>query len=93
MFKKSAESIQQNLFTSVTSLFSGKSQKLYEDELAWHNQFRKQVTMRINESLFVPLYSSSNGGSPNFSIRVLVAILHGLVVMSWFMKHCVCFIK
>jgi len=56
MFKKSAESIQQNLFTSGTSLFSGKSQKLYEDKLAWHNQFRKQVTMRINESLFSPLY-------------------------------------
>ncbi|HDL00842.1 MAG TPA: transposase [candidate division Zixibacteria bacterium] len=74
MFKKSSESIQQNLFTSGTSLFSGKSQKLYEDELAWHNQFRKQVTMRINESLFSPLYCSNNG-SPNASIRVLVAMM------------------
>ncbi len=74
MFKKSSESIQQNLFTSGTSLFSGKSQKLYEDELAWHNQFRKQVTMRINESLFSSLYCSNNG-SPNASIRVLVAMM------------------
>ncbi len=74
MFKKSAESIQQNLFTCGTSLFSGKSQKLYEDKLAWHNQFRKQVTMRINESLFSPLYCSDNG-SPNASIRVLVAMM------------------
>ena len=74
MFKKSAESIQQNLFTSGTSLYSGKSLKLYEDGLAWHNQFRDQVTMRINESLFSPLYCSNNG-SPNASIRVLVAMM------------------
>nr|NQU94199.1 transposase [Bacteroidota bacterium] len=74
MFKKSAESIQQNLFTSGTSLYSGKSLKLYEDKLAWQNQFRKQVTMRINESLFSPLYCSNNG-SPNASIRVLVAMM------------------
>ena len=61
MFIKSAEAIQQNLFTSGISLFSGNSRKLYENKLAWHNQFRKQVTMRINESLFVPLYCSNNG--------------------------------
>ena len=74
MFKKSAESIQQNLFTCATSLYSGKSQKLYDDELGWHNQFRKQVTMRIDESIFSPLYCSNNG-SPNASIRVLVAMM------------------
>jgi len=74
MFKKSAESIQQNLFTSGTYLLSGKSLKLYDDSLAWQNQFRNQVTMRINESLFSPLYCSDNG-SPNASIRVLVAMM------------------
>ncbi len=74
MFKKSVESIQQNLFTCVGSLYSGKSQKLYEDELAWHNQFRRQVTMRINENLFSILFCSNNG-SPNASIRVLVAMM------------------
>ena len=74
MFKKSAESIQQNLFTSGTSLLSGKSLYLYEDRLAWQNQFRNQVTMRINESLFSPLYCSNNG-SPNAPIRVLVAMM------------------
>lgn len=74
MFKKSTKSIQQNLFTSGTSLLSGKSLKLYEDESAWHNQFRNQVTMRVNESLFAPLYCLNNG-SPNASIRVLVAMM------------------
>lgn len=74
MFKKSAESIQQNLFTSGTSLYSGKSLKMYEDKLAWQNQFRNQVTMRIDESLFSPLYCSNNG-SPNAPVRVLVAMM------------------
>jgi len=74
MFKKSVESIQQNLFTSGTSLFSGKSLDMYEDKLAWHNQFRQQVTMRVDENLFSPLYCSDNG-TPNASIRVLVAMM------------------
>ncbi len=74
MYKKSAGSIQQDLFTSGTSLFSGKSLKLYTDKLAWHNQFRNQVTMQINEDLFSPLYCSDNG-TPNSSIRVLVAMM------------------
>jgi hypothetical protein len=74
MFKKSKESIQQDMFTSGTSLFSGKSLKQYEDKFAWHNQFRQQVTMQINESLFSPLYCSNNG-TPNASVRVLVAMM------------------
>ncbi len=74
MFKKSKKAIQQNIFTSGTSLLSGKSLKLYEDESAWHNQFRNQVTMRINEELFTPLYCLNNG-SPNAPIRVLVAMM------------------
>jgi hypothetical protein len=74
MFKKSAESIQQDLFTSGTQLFTGKSLNLYEDKLAWHNQFRKQVTMRVNEDLFRPLFCSDNG-TTNVSIRVLIAMM------------------
>lgn len=74
MFRKTAKSIQQNLFTSGISLFSGKSLKLYEDEKSWHNQFRKQVTMRIDEGLFKPLYSSDQG-TPNASIRVMISMM------------------
>ena len=74
MFRKSNESLQTNLFTSGNSLFSGKSLKIYEDENAWHNQFRQQVTMHIDESIFEPLYISGKG-SPNVSIRVMVAMM------------------
>ncbi|SKC24036.1 hypothetical protein, partial [Alkalitalea saponilacus] len=64
MFKKSSESGQLNIFTSSKSLFSGNSLKMYEDKQAWHNQFRKQITMRIDENIFRPLYCKDNG-TPN----------------------------
>ncbi|HED06421.1 MAG TPA: transposase, partial [Ignavibacteria bacterium] len=74
MFRKTSKSIQQNLFTSGISLFSGKSLKLYQDEMSWHNQFREQVTMRIDEGFFKPLYSSDQG-TPNASIRVMISMM------------------
>ena len=74
MFKKSSESGQLNIFTSPKTLFSGNSLKMYEDEHAWHNQFRKQVTLRIDENIFRPLYCEDNG-TPNAPVRVLVAMM------------------
>jgi hypothetical protein len=62
------------MFTSPKSLFSGNSLKIYEDEQAWHNQFRKQVTMRIDENIFRPLYCQDNG-TPNAPVQVLVAMM------------------
>ena len=74
MFKKTSESVQLSLYTSPEKLFSGQSLKLYEDKHAWHNQFRQQVTMRINESLFSPLYCQNNG-TPNAPVRLLIAMM------------------
>ena len=56
MFRKTSETVQLNAFTSPGSLFSGNALKFYEDTTAWHNLFRQQVTMRINESSFSPLF-------------------------------------
>jgi len=74
MYRPSDESPQINLFTSGGSLLSGKSLKLYQDPIAWHNQFRNQVTMQIDEGLFRSLYSAGKG-TPNASIRVLVSMM------------------
>jgi len=74
MFKKSPKSAQLNIFTSPKTLFSGNSLKMYEDKHSWHNQFRQQVTMRIDENIFRPLYCSDNG-TPNASVRLLVAMM------------------
>ncbi len=74
MYKASTKSIQIDMFTSGGSLLSGKALNIYEDKMAWHNQFRSNVTMQIDEDLFKVLYHSQNG-SPNASIRVLVAMM------------------
>ena len=74
MLKKSSKSQQLDIFSSPASLFSGKVQTAYENPDAWHNLFRKEVAMRIDEELFSPLYSDSQG-RPNASIRVLVGMM------------------
>jgi len=74
MFRKSKKSIQLNLFSSVPTFLRGKSLDMYEDNGKWHNQFRIQVTERIDEELFRGLYHK-NFGSPNASIRVLVSMM------------------
>ena len=74
MFRKTSKTAQFNIFTSPGTLFSGNALKFYEDKTAWHNLFRQQVTMRINESAFSPLYCSDNG-TPNSPVRVLVAMM------------------
>jgi hypothetical protein len=73
MFRKSHEP-QLKIFTSPSSLFSGKTQKMYDDAAAWHNQFRQYVTNQIDEDLFKSLYCSNNG-TPNAPIRVLIAMM------------------
>ena len=74
MFRKTPETVQFNIFTSPEALFSGTALKFYEDKTAWHNLFRQQVTMRINESSFSPLYCANNG-TPNAPVRVMVAMM------------------
>ena len=74
MYRPSAKSLQPDFFTSANSLFSGKSLKIYQDHKAWHNLFRTQVTMQIDESLFQALYTDAQG-SPNASIRVMIAMM------------------
>jgi hypothetical protein len=73
MFKKS-KNTQINLFSSSSSLLSGKSQKIYDDDQGWHNKFRELVTMRIDESMFKPLFCDNNG-TPNASLRVMLAMM------------------
>ena len=74
MFRRSPESLQPTIFNSNSTLLSGKSLKIYEDPIAWHNQFRNQITMRIDESIFEPLYNKGMG-TPNASIRILISMM------------------
>jgi hypothetical protein len=74
MFRRSNKVSQPKLFTSTQHLLSGRSLKVYEDNNKWHNQFRIQVTQRIDEELFRHLYCE-DFGSPNSSIRILIGMM------------------
>jgi hypothetical protein len=72
MFQKSIT--QEDMFKSAFRIMEGRTRKIYEDRQGWHNQFRLQVTNKINEELFKPLFSAGNG-APNAPIRVLVGMM------------------
>jgi len=74
MFTKTKKESQLNLYSHTNQFLSGSLQKVYEDSSSWHNLFREQVTMRIDEELFRPLFCQDNG-APNASIRVLVSMM------------------
>lgn len=74
MFRKTKAEVQLDLFSSPNSFLSGTSEKLYEDPNGWHNQFRLQVTSRIDESIFKSLYTDQTG-TPNSSIKVLIGMM------------------
>lgn len=74
MFKKSNKEPQLDAFTSVPSMLESLASKQYSDQGNWHNQFREQVVMRIDESLFSILYNT-NTGAPNAPIRTLIGMM------------------
>jgi hypothetical protein len=66
--------VQEDMFKSAASVMEGHTRRLYEDEKGWHNQFREQVTNKIDEDVFKPLFSSDRG-APNAPIRILLGMM------------------
>ncbi len=74
MFKESRTSIEQNLFSSTNQVIGSKKLRRLNDKAAWFNVFYREVTSRIDEQIFRPLYADGKG-RPNASIRMLVAMI------------------
>ncbi len=74
MFKKSDINKQLNLQSSVIQYFNENTYNIFVDDTAWHNLFYKQITCKIDETLFSFFYSDKNG-CPNSSVRELVAMM------------------
>jgi len=74
MFKKSYKETQLDAFSSVPTLLEGSSLKQYNDQGHWHNQFREQVVMRIDESWFSVLFNNTSG-APNASVRLQIGMM------------------
>ena len=82
MFKKSVKHTQGDLFCAVTSILEGKSLNQYTNEEGWHNQFRKQIVSRIDESIFKVLYNEKIG-APNSPVSILVGMMILKDAFSW----------
>jgi hypothetical protein len=74
MFRETDRHSQLDVFSAPESLLGGQSLTFYQDESAWHNVFRKDVLMRLDESIFSVLFCKDNG-APNASVRVLVCMM------------------
>ncbi|NCU32002.1 MAG: transposase [Candidatus Moranbacteria bacterium] len=74
MFKKSVNNQQLDVFSSPIEHLPSASMNYYLKNDSWHNLFRKQVVMRVDESIFSVLYDDKNG-APNASLRVLVGMM------------------
>ena len=74
MFKKTSNKSQLGVFSNPNSFLTDRSERFYEENGSWHNLFKTQVTLRIEESLFQSLYSKETG-SPNASVRVMVSMM------------------
>lgn len=74
MFRKSNKQPQADLFGSVPSYLQGSSLSQYSADGHWHNQFRKQVVLRVDENTFKVLFNETTG-APNSSICILVGMM------------------
>ncbi len=74
MFKETDKNAQLDIFSTPAEHLRGSSQKFYLKDDSWHNIFRDNVLSHINEQIFSALYCKDNG-TPNASIRVLVAMM------------------
>ena len=74
MFKKSIKHTQLDAFSSPIEYLKDSTMNYYLKNESWHNQFRKQVVMHVDESIFSVLYTQLTG-APNASIRVLVGMM------------------
>lgn len=77
MFKKTDPNPQLDMFTSPTMQLGARASKKYTDPNAWHNQYFRMYTSKIDEERFKVLFpEGKKSGRPTASIRVLVS-------MSW----------
>lgn len=74
MFKKTKANPQPDMFSDPSLQLGKRAANKYNDPKAWHNQFFKMVTSKIDEDTFKPLFKKGNMGAPNASVRILVAM-------------------
>lgn len=74
MFKKSSKNPQLDLLSSVDQHLDSRRKNDLADPLKWHNTFYREIFLRIDESIFAPLFDPQMG-APNAPINQMVAMM------------------
>ena len=74
MYRASEKTKQPDIWKNPGLEMGKRSRAIFEDSEAWHHRFRREVTNRVNEDIFKPLYSEGTG-APNAPIRILVSMM------------------
>jgi hypothetical protein len=91
MYRSSKTEKQLDMFSSISGMLNGTSQKKFNDPKAWHNMFRIHVLERIDEEIFLPLFNDTKG-APNASVKVLIGMMILKEAFGWsdsdLFEHC-----
>jgi len=72
MFKRTPDT-QVDLFENFSAQLPARKSSMLDDPNAWHNVFLREVTSRVDEAVFEPLFNA--GGRPNAPLRVLIGMM------------------
>jgi len=91
MYKSSKNEEQLDMFSSISGMLKGTSQKKFNDPKAWHNMFRTHVLEKIDEKVFIPLFDDTKG-APNSPLKVLMGMMVLKEAFGWsdsdLFEHC-----
>lgn len=91
MYRSSKKEEQLDMFSSISAMLKGTSQKKFNDPKAWHNMFREKVLENIDEKIFMPLFDDTTG-APNAPVKVLIGMMILKEAFGWsdsdLFEHC-----
>jgi hypothetical protein len=74
MYRPSEKIKQSDMLMDPRLEMGNRTKEIFDNKDGWHNRFRKEVTNRVEEDIFKPLFSDGTGAS-NAPIRVLIAMM------------------
>lgn len=74
MFKKASKYLQADLLSTADQHLDARRKKVLHDPNGWQNTFYREIFLRIDESVFKPIYNE-RVGAPNAPVNQLVAMM------------------
>ena len=74
MYRESEIIKQMDIWKDPRLEMGRRTREIFDDIEGWHHRFRREVTNRVDEDIFKPLFNETMG-APNAPIRILVAMM------------------